>query len=116
MGQDIALWKTWGEFLEYPSCCVEAFCKEEHVRKSIFWGTGFCPCKSCHDKVEGMSYEEAVATLLKRDPNEGRTTMKQHLITVIKRVNTKRFKRISLIHGLDVESYLVALMKDVKGL
>lgn len=115
MNQDIALWKTWGEYFNYPSCCVEAFCKEEHVRKGVFWGSGFCPCTSCYDKVKDLSYEEAVTTLLKHDPKAtDNPTVKGHYTQTIRRVNSDNFKRIALEKNLDISTYLGKFMKDVK--
>ena len=116
--QEIALWKTWGEYLKYPSCCVDAFLKGVHIKQeSIFWGTGFCPCKSCHDKVVGLTYEQAVFKLLSHDPRDPESlTVKGDRLRVLAVMETEYFKDIARNNGLDVVTYREILEEDLRGL
>lgn len=45
-------WEAYGAYFGYPICCVQAFCKLEHLddsnmRLRPLIGTGFVPCAEC---------------------------------------------------------------------
>jgi hypothetical protein len=54
-------WKVSGLFYGYPQCCIEAFCRLDHIREESATGdslcaqvgnsTGFVPCRTCAEKI-----------------------------------------------------------------
>lgn len=58
------LWRIWGEYLNYPKCCVNAFVTRVggapgYTKYSPFYGSGFIACAFCHKKTKGMGIVEA---------------------------------------------------------
>lgn len=55
-------WKISGIFYGYPQCCIEAFCRLDHVVEESLTGnrlaadmgngTGFVPCRQCAEKIQ----------------------------------------------------------------
>lgn len=43
-------WYLQGKYFGYPRCCIEAFLREEQCHDSVFYGTGFLPCKKCNKR------------------------------------------------------------------
>jgi hypothetical protein len=55
-------WKVSGIFYGYPQCCIEAFCRLDHIKEESKTGskalaslmgknTGFIPCRQCAEKI-----------------------------------------------------------------
>jgi hypothetical protein len=57
----VTWWQASGIFYGYPQCCIEAFCRLDHIREQakegsslasdMGKGTGFIPCGSCAEKL-----------------------------------------------------------------
>ncbi len=55
-------WQVSGLFYGYPQCCIEAFCRLDHVQHEAKTGdtlasdmgkkTGFIPCRQCAEKLQ----------------------------------------------------------------
>ena len=56
-------WKVSGIFYGYPQCCIEAFCRLDHIQEESKTGskalaslmgksTGFIPCRQCAEKLQ----------------------------------------------------------------
>lgn len=64
----IVLWRIWGEFFNYPTCCIEAFVTRvggapSYTKQSPFYCSGFIACPSCHEKTKNMGVFQATAWL-----------------------------------------------------
>lgn len=54
-------WKVSGIFYGYPQCCIDAFCRLDHIKEEAATGdtlaadmgksTGFIPCRQCAEKL-----------------------------------------------------------------
>lgn len=100
MSRNIELYKTWGAYFSYPQCCVDAFIKEEQYHESVFSGSGFLPCTSCHEETKDMSTFQLIAWL-GRDPWLDTDGIKD----TIDRVVTEKFRNLSDLFGLDHINY-----------
>ena len=114
MTEQEKLFRTWGIYFNYPVCCVEEFVERVksnqpipvYMKDSVFQYSGFIPCKCCHNKVEGMSVEDASNLLIGRNP------FKDHPVPkTLEVIDEPRFKFIAYCVGFDVESY----RKRLKG-
>lgn len=101
-----SLFRTWGNYYDYPACCINAFIEGRHhieARNEIFSGSGFVPCSACDSKLEGKTLEEAILWL-GRDPFGGNS-----LEAFLKETYTEKFIAMANIYGLDVDSYRKAI-------
>lgn len=64
-------WRIVGTKFGYPKCCVDAFCKLEHINDDPrqLNGSGYVPCSWCN---EHKTTEQLINTInFNRDPSLG---------------------------------------------
>lgn len=107
------LYRVWGEYLNYPQCCIDNFVERAihndigvpfYMRNSPFYLSGYMPCKCCYEETKSMSKEEAFKWL-GRDPFEEYTSAKEHYQSTLDKVNTEKFQIIACNHDFDVVEY-----------
>lgn len=56
-------WDFWGEWYGFPTCCVEAFNRLDHIGGSSLQleGTGYIPCAQCNASKTEQELREAIA-------------------------------------------------------
>lgn len=110
------LWRTWGEFYNYPKCCVDSFLLQsgapEYMKDSPFHESGFIPCKTCHELTKSVDYKSA-NKLLGISVDNSIKQYKVHIKETIGKVNTKRFLDIAENLNFDVLKYLTILEEHV---
>lgn len=95
------LWRVWGEYHQYPECCINAFVEGKQSRLSGCWiGSGYMPCGDCAKVLEGKGVDE-LTHHIGRNPF---TTFSIHRI--ISDVTSDKFIALSNKYGYDREHYL----------
>lgn len=119
LDQTQRLWKTWGEYFNYPSCCIKAFINKESkeyiLENSPFYQSGFIPCKHCYGKVVNMSIEQANLSLginVKHTTSNAVDLYK----TTLKETSTDKFKEIANKNKLDLKGYSNFLTMELERL
>jgi hypothetical protein len=111
------LWKTWGEFYGYPTCCVLSFCKDTSKEyffeaKSVCRDTGYVPCADCFVKIKTMN-RESLNNFIGRDVFTDYTTKKYIELTY-----SEIFLTIVCNNGMsikEIENYRDCLRDKNKG-
>lgn len=120
MNEEELLFRTWGEYLKYPQCCVDEFVNRVmdggafpyYMNESIFDGCGYVPCGSCHEKTLGLTKEEAILWL-GRNPFEEKRGQLESFKSTYKKTQCKDFKVVSDKHGLALDGYQEWLMSNI---
>lgn len=116
MTEQEKLYRTWGEYLGYPQCCIEDFVTRVVYRKEMcpdymstspFYRSGFIPCEDCHTETKVMTKEESIYWL-GHDPFYKETLVESYVRT-LKIVNSMDFLFIAYSFNLDVEKYISSL-------
>lgn len=101
------LWRTWGNFYDYPECCVAAFIHRDicpdYLTQSPFDGSGFVPCEKCHEVTKNLNKREALGWL-GRDPFSLRD-IKDIYQETLDDLNTEKFHKVSVEVGYDYTEY-----------
>ncbi|UUW39767.1 hypothetical protein VP14_080 [Vibrio phage VPMCC14] len=107
------LYRVWGQYLNYPQCCIDDFVERVAIKgeglpkyavDSPFYQSGYVPCKCCHNKTKSMTKEQAFKWF-GRDPLEEYIDRKTHLQTTLDKVNTEKFQSIACNYDFDVVEY-----------
>lgn len=116
MIEKIKQWRTWGEFHNYPKCCVESFVLQSeepyYMKDSPFYNSSFTPCKTCHELTKDVDYK--TANNLLGISVDNRVLCNDNFIKeTIDEVNTKRFLVIAERNNFNVEAYLKYLKENI---
>lgn len=97
------LWRIWGEYFNYPQCCIDHFCNPEvkgysqYTENHIARGTGFVPCPKCFHKTKNLSKEELIAWM-------GRDFFKSGNFLV--EVTSAKWKKLADKYNFDRNKYI----------
>lgn len=113
------LWRTWGLYLNYPKCCVDAFCEEDTSNRGVneeedpFYLSGFIPCKCCHAKTKHLSIKEANKLLGTSIDNSPISSVLVDFKNTLNTASGDRFKYLAEKVGLDYKEYLTFLAEEI---
>lgn len=96
------LWQVWGEFYNYPKCCVKAFIGEGSARdrQGVWRGSGFVPCIECANKLDGKDKEYFI-NWLGRNPFN-----RVDIGNTIREVKSAEWLCIANKHNYDIDYYI----------
>lgn len=110
-----ALYRTMGEYFNYPQCCIEYFSTNSYRgyffnSKHVSKGSGFVPCPGCFKQTKHMNLQEFNHWLGKNP-----FLIKAHSVSsALARTKSKKFIDIGNKHNLNIQEYQTMLINNLK--
>lgn len=107
---EIKSFKVWGEFHNYPKCCIDWFCSVHYTERpddynsGAAYGTGYLPCPECSCKC---NTEDDLYNILGRDIKLNQSTKPSEVYEeTLEDMLSNKYKSIASKHNLDYTDYL----------